>query len=170
MAIEILLVSNQIILGVSGKDHPFPIYFDRGVPIILATDDGGVLRTDLSEQYVVIASNYPNIRYLDFKKFVRNSIEYSFLKGKGIWAYKGDYSRLAPACSGCGPGCKDPDARCKAFLNNNEKAKIEWKLEGDLAAFEEKYAREMDQMQYNNIPRCKANNEKREAIYYYYLI
>jgi adenosine deaminase len=89
VAIEILPVSNQIILRVSGKDHPFLVYFDRGVPIVIATDDGGVLRTDLSEQYVVIARNYPNIRYQDFKEFVRNSIEYSFLKGKGIWAYKG---------------------------------------------------------------------------------
>ena len=167
VAVEILPISNEIILGVSGKDHPFPIYFDRGVPIVLATDDAGVLRTDLSDQYVVIASNYPNIGYQDFKKFVRNSIEYSFLKGKGIWASKGNYSRLAPACSGCSPGCKNPDARSKAFLNNNEKAKIEWKLEGDLAAFEEKYAREMDLVRYN-IPRCDANNEKSEDTDYYY--
>jgi adenosine deaminase len=167
VAIEILPVSNQIILGVSGKDHPFPVYFDRGVPIVLATDDGGMLRTDLSEQYVVIASNYPDIRYQDFKEFVRNSIEYSFLKGKGIWASKGDYSRLTTACSGCSPGCKDPDARCKGFLSSNEKAKIEWKLEGDLAAFEENYANEKDQMQYDNMPRCE-NSEKSEAVDYYY--
>ena len=41
------------------------------MPIILASDDGGVLRTDLSEQFVVIASEYPQIKYKDLKKFVR---------------------------------------------------------------------------------------------------
>ena len=59
VAIEIMPVSNQEILGVTGKDHPFPIYFSRGVPIVLASDDAEVLRTDLSEQFVVIASEYP---------------------------------------------------------------------------------------------------------------
>ncbi len=138
--IEIMPVSNQIVLGVRGKDHPLPIYFDRGVPIVLASDDAGLLRTDLSEQYVVIASEYPQIKYGDFKKFVRNSIEYSFLQGRGIWASKGDYSKLVAECSGCSPESKNPSAKCKAFLDSSEKARMEWKLEGDLAAFEEKYA------------------------------
>jgi len=30
--------------------------------------------------------------------------------------------------------------RCRAFLNRNEKAMAEWRLEGDLTAFEEKIA------------------------------
>jgi hypothetical protein len=141
VAIEIMPVSNQIILGVTGKDHPAPIYFEHGVPIVLASDDPGVLRTDLSEQFVVIASEYPNIKYLDIKKFVRNSIEYSFLQGRSIWSSQGDYSKLVAECSGCSPGSKDCNAKCKSFLDSNEKAKIEWKLEGDLAAFEKKYAK-----------------------------
>jgi hypothetical protein len=141
VAIEIMPVSNQIILGVTGKDHPAPIYFEHGVPMVLASDDPGVLRTDLSEQFVVIASEYPNIKYLDIKKFVRNSIEYSFLQGRSIWSSQGDYSKLATECSGSSPGSKDCNAKCKSFLDSNEKAKIEWKLEGDLAAFEKKYAK-----------------------------
>jgi hypothetical protein len=141
VAIEIMPVSNQIILGVAGKDHPFPIYFDRGVPIVLASDDAGLLRTDLSEQFVIIAREYPKIKYKDFKKFVRNSIEYSFLRGGSIWASKGDYTRLVAECSRCSPLSKNPNAKCKAFLDSSEKARVEWKLEGDLAAFEEKYAK-----------------------------
>jgi len=141
VAIEIMPVSNQIILGVTGKDHPFPIYFDRSVPIILASDDAGLLRTDLSEQFVIIASEYPKIKYKDFKKFVRNSIEYSFLRGESIWASKGDYSKLVAECSRCSLGSKNPNAKCKAFLDSSEKARVAWKLEGDLAAFEEKYAK-----------------------------
>jgi hypothetical protein len=141
VAIEIMPVSNQIILGVTGKDHPAPIYFEHGVPMVLASDDPGVLRTDLSEQFVVIDSEYPYIKYLDIKKFVRNSIEYSFLQGRSIWSSQGDYSKLITECSGCSPGSKDCNAKCKSFLDSNEKAKIEWKLEGDLAAFEKKYAK-----------------------------
>lgn len=141
VAIEIMPVSNQIILGVTGEDHPFPIYFEQGVPIVLASDDPGVLRTDLSEQFVTIAREYPDIKYIDFKKFVRNSIEYSFLQGRGIWSSQGDYSKLAAECSGCNPGSKCANAKCKSFLNSNDKAKIEWKLEGDLAAFEKKYVK-----------------------------
>jgi hypothetical protein len=142
VAIEIMPVSNQIILGVTGEDHPFPIYFEQGVPIVLASDDPGVLRTDLSEQFVTIAREYPDIKYIDFKKFVRNSIEYSFLQGRGIWSSQGDYSKLAAECCGCIPGSKGANAKCKSFLDSNDKAKIEWKLEGDLAAFEKKYVKE----------------------------
>lgn len=136
VAIEIMPVSNQVILGVTGIDHPFPVYFERGVPIVLASDDAGVLRTDLSEQFVVIASDYPQIRYRDFKKFVRNSIEYSFLRGRSIWSSQGDYSQLVAECSRCSPGTKDLNAECKTFLDSNEKAQIQWKLEEDLVAFE----------------------------------
>jgi hypothetical protein len=142
IAIEIMPVSNQEILGVSGKDHPFPVYFEHQVPIVLASDDPGVLRTDLSEQFVIIASDYPQITYPDFKMFVRNSIEYSFLQGKGIWASKGDYSQSVPECSMCRIGSMNPDARCRAFLNSSEKARMEWKLERDFAEFERRYSEE----------------------------
>lgn len=141
VAIEIMPVSNRVILGVAGEDHPFPVYFEHGVPVVLASDDAGVLRTDLSEQFVVVASDYPQIKYQDFKKFVRNSIEFSFLDGRGIWSSKGDYATLVPECSGSIPGSENPDEKCKAFLDENEKARIEWKLEGDLASFEKKYSK-----------------------------
>jgi len=134
VAVEIMPVSNQEILGVSGEDHPFPIYLSRGVPIVLASDDPGVLRTDLTEQFVIIAHTYPQVNYSDIKSFVRNSLEYSFLRGDGIWAIPGNYSEIRKECAGCRPGtvCEE----CKAFLDKNEKAKAQWRLEGDLALFE----------------------------------
>lgn len=157
IAVEIMPMSNRIILGVSEKDHPFPVYFENGVPIVLASDDPGVLRTDLSEQFVIIASDYPNVKYKDFKRFVRNSIEYSFLQGRGIWASKGDYSQLAAECSRCSPGSDDSDAECEAFLDINEKARIEWELERDLVAFEENYAEwtaDAKLQDYDIVPAC----------------
>ena len=134
VAVEIMPVSNEEILGVSGEDHPFPIYLSRGVPIVLASDDPGVLRTDLTEQFVVIAHTYPQVNYSDFKQFIRNSLEHSFLRGGGIWAFPGSYSQLRKECAGCRPGtgCEE----CKVYLDKNEKAKAQWRLEGDLAFFE----------------------------------
>ena len=152
VAIEIMPVSNQVILGVSGEDHPFPVYFKRGVPIVLASDDAGVLRTDLSEQFVIIASDYPQIKYRDFKKFVRNSIEYSFLQGRSIWwSSKGDYSKLIPECASCRTGSKQINVKCKAFLDSSDKAAMQWKLEEDLAAFEKGYAKGKQDMESNSL-------------------
>jgi hypothetical protein len=135
VAIEIMPVSNKEILGVSGEDHPFPVYLSREVPIVLASDDPGVLRTDLAEQFVIIASDYPQVSYSDIKTFARNSLEYSFLRGEGIWAVAGNCSQIRKECAGCLPGteCRE----CRAFLDKSDKAKAEWRLEGDLAAFED---------------------------------
>jgi adenosine deaminase len=79
IAIEINLTSNDFILGLSGNKHPVLIYDKYKVPIVICSDDAGVLRTDLTEQYVILAKNYPQISYKSIKRFVFNSIEYSFM-------------------------------------------------------------------------------------------
>jgi adenosine deaminase len=79
VAVEINLTSNEFILGVKGSEHPIMLYHDSGVPIVLSTDDPGILRTNLSEQYALAAMRYPKLGYADFKEFSMNSIIYSFL-------------------------------------------------------------------------------------------
>jgi adenosine deaminase len=79
VAVEINLTSNEFILGVKGSGHPLMLYHDSGVPIVLSTDDPGILRTNLSEQYALAAMRYPKLTYADFKQFSMNSITYSFL-------------------------------------------------------------------------------------------
>lgn len=73
------------------------------------------------------------MNYSDIKSFVRNRLEYSFLLGDGIWAKPGSYSQIREECAGCHPGtgCEE----CETFLDNNEKAKAQWRLERDLAFF-----------------------------------
>jgi len=44
--VEINITSNDLILGVSGKNHPLPIYRESGVPVALSTDDEGVSRIE----------------------------------------------------------------------------------------------------------------------------
>jgi adenosine deaminase/adenosine deaminase CECR1 len=79
IAIEINFSSNDFILGISGNKHPILLYKVYNVPIVISTDDAGVLRTDLTQQYLILARDYPSISYQDIKKMVFNSINYSFL-------------------------------------------------------------------------------------------
>ncbi|MCK5682780.1 adenosine deaminase [bacterium] len=76
--IEINLTSNQFVLGVKGDSHPYRIYSSYGVPLVICTDDSGILRNNLSNEYMLLASRYqPD--YLKIKEYVYNSIKYSFL-------------------------------------------------------------------------------------------
>jgi adenosine deaminase/adenosine deaminase CECR1 len=78
IAVEINLTSNDLILGVRGANHPLPVYRKYGVPIVLSTDDEGVSRTHLTQEYQRAVLTY-GLSYADLKTIVRNSIEYSFL-------------------------------------------------------------------------------------------
>ena len=78
IAVEINLTSNEFILGVKDDAHPFKIYKDSGIPIIISTDDPGILRTSLTEEYTLAAYRY-DLSYEDLKQIVYNSVHYSFL-------------------------------------------------------------------------------------------
>lgn len=80
IAVEINLVSNEFILKVKNDRHPISLYEQFHVPVVISTDDAGVLRTNLIEQYVLLANRYPEISYKDIKRFVYNSIKYSFIE------------------------------------------------------------------------------------------
>ena len=58
VAVEINLTSNDMILGVRGKDHPLPAYLAAGVPVVLSTDDAGVSRINLTNEYFRAARDY----------------------------------------------------------------------------------------------------------------
>ena len=77
-AIEINFTSNEFILGVKGRAHPYLIYSAYNVPIVICTDDSGVSRNNLSSEYVLLATRYKT-SYKTVKKYVYNSINYSFL-------------------------------------------------------------------------------------------
>jgi adenosine deaminase len=78
VAVEISLTSNDLILGVRGKDHPFPAYLAARVPVVLSTDDAGVSRIDLTNEYFRAARDY-GLGYAQLKAIARNSLAYSFL-------------------------------------------------------------------------------------------
>lgn len=78
--IEINLVSNEFILKVKENRHPITLYKEFRVPIVISSDDAGVLRTNMTEQFVLLAKRYKDFSYSDIKQFVYNSINYSFIK------------------------------------------------------------------------------------------
>ena len=82
--IEINLASNEFILKVKDGRHPFTLYKEFNVPIVISTDDAGILRTNMTEQYVLLAKRYPDVTYATIKQYVYNSINYSFIQDASV--------------------------------------------------------------------------------------
>ncbi|MFC5979887.1 amidohydrolase family protein [Flavobacterium salmonis] len=82
--IEINLASNEFILKVKEGRHPFSLYKEFNVPIVISTDDAGILRTNMTEQYVLLAKRYPDVSYETIKQYVYNSINYSFIQDVSV--------------------------------------------------------------------------------------
>jgi adenosine deaminase len=78
VVVEINLTSNDLILGVRGKDHPLPAYLAAGVPVVLSSDDAGISRIDLTNEYVRAARDY-GLGYRTLKAIARNALIYAFL-------------------------------------------------------------------------------------------
>src|ERR1043165_3925443 len=78
VAVEITLTSNDVVLGVHGKYHPLMAYKAAKVPVVLSTDDAGVSRIDLTNEYFRAARDYP-LDYRALKSISRASIEHAFL-------------------------------------------------------------------------------------------
>lgn len=132
--VEICLTSNEAILNVKGNDHPFPLYWAAGVPVTLATDDEGISRIDLSNEYQLAVQRY-GLKYDDLKRLARNSLEYSFLKGQSLWQSP-RYITLTSVCTTDTPGLTTLSKPCTTLLKESDRARAQWQLEADFAAFE----------------------------------
>jgi adenosine deaminase len=136
--IEINLTSNEGILGISGANHPLPIYRKAGVPVALSTDDEGVSRIDLTHEYVKAAMDF-NLTYADLKQMARTGMEHNFLPGQSLWAEQDKFTVPAAACRPLQLGSQNPSANCKAFLESNQKAAAQWEQEKRFREFETKW-------------------------------
>jgi adenosine deaminase/adenosine deaminase CECR1 len=132
--VEICLTSNDVILGVKDAMHPLPDYWQAGVPVTLATDDEGVSRIDLSHEYWRAATTY-GLGYRNLKSLARNSLTYSFLAGASLWQSLTPL-RVVDACVNDPPGSAVPSATCQAFLQANDRARLQWRLEQEFVTFE----------------------------------
>ncbi len=135
--VEICLTSNDVILGVTGKHHPLREYLSRGVPVALATDDEGVSRIDITNEYLRAAYEQ-GVDYRTLKRMSRAGLEHAFVEGKSMWKDAGAFVPVAE-CAGDRPGSATLSGTCAAYLAANEKARLEWELESRFAAFEAKW-------------------------------
>ena len=76
--VEINLTSNDFIEGIKGDAHPVTLYRKYGVPFVISTDDAGVTRHNLANEYMLFASRYKP-SYADVKKLSYNGVRYAFL-------------------------------------------------------------------------------------------
>jgi len=73
------------------------------------------------------------VSYAQLKAFVRQSLTAAFVPGASLWAAAGPPTLVAPCAGGMASA---PPAACAAFLATSERARLQWKLETQLAAFE----------------------------------
>ena len=134
--VEINLTSNDVILGITGDNHPLPQYLRAHVPVALSTDDEGVSRIDLTHEFVRAAVTYRLI-YPQLKQFARASIEHSFLPGTSLWqpTTPETLSTPVPACR-TQLGAVAPTGACATLIHTSEKASQQWELERRFQTFE----------------------------------
>ncbi len=136
--VEINLTSNDEILGVSGDEHPLPVYMKYGVPVAISTDDEGVARSDMTHEYLRAVEGY-RLPYMELKRMTRQSIEHSFLPGESLWASTKPAFVPVKVCAVDSAGSTTPSAACGKFLAANDRAREQWKLEQEFAKFEKRF-------------------------------
>ncbi len=136
--VEICLSSNEGILGVKGDAHPFMLYRRAGVPVSINTDDEAISRSNLTMEFVLAASRY-DLRYADLLELARNSLEYAFMPGDGLYVER-DYARLRPGFAKVRDSQWTPSAEARAAMQSDLKLRLQVRLEREIVAFERSLA------------------------------
>jgi adenosine deaminase len=135
--VEICLTSNDTILGIKGSRHPLSLLLAAGVPVALASDDAGVSRTSLSDEYRK-AVEEQGLAYPQLKEMARTSLQHAFRAGRGLWkSVRG--TATVDECRADTPGAGEPTAGCRDFLRNSAKAQLQWQLEREFHEFERSF-------------------------------
>jgi adenosine deaminase len=133
VAVEINLTSNDR-FGASGSYHPLNLYRAAGVPVTLSTDNTGMARVDLSNEYVRAAYEH-KLNYSDLKYVARTGMQVTFLSGQSLWKNM-QIGVPVKACSSDKLGSANPSVACKDFLSKSTKATLQWRYEQQLEKFE----------------------------------
>jgi hypothetical protein len=136
VAIEICLSSNDLILGVRGPRHPLSAFIKYGVPVMLATDDEGVARSSMTNEYMKAAQEQ-GLGYTELKAMARTSLQHCFVDGQSLWQDAKHFVRVEQ-CGHSNPHSVSQE--CIDFLRLNRKADMQWRLEQDFDDFESSVA------------------------------
>ena len=139
VCVETCLSSNDMLLNVSGEQHPFETYLSHGVPVTLCVDDGGIFRRHITDEFVRAVQEH-KISYLSVKTILRNGLQYSRLRGESIWIddeiEKGVRSEFVFIYE----REWEPGEAAIAIMERSEKAKMQVKQERKIRALEERWA------------------------------
>ena len=135
--VEINLTSNDVILGIKYPYHPFELYMEYDVPMALSTDDEGVSRIDLTHEYQRATQTF-DLSFARLRALSRNALQYNFLPGAALFddTFSGE---ISGPCAGELAADDRLSEDCQAFLDQSEKAALQWDLEKRFAAFDESF-------------------------------
>ena len=131
--VEINLTSNDDVLGIRGKRHPFPTYRKFGVPVALSTDDEGI---DASISAMNTCGGRELRPDLCRPEADRAGEPRAQLPAGSEVAGAGRLHRSCVRLPSDTAGGDQPSASCAAFLKASAKAAQQWELERRFSAFE----------------------------------
>lgn len=132
--VEDCLLSHEVVRGMRGRANVLPMYLRAGVPVALATDDEGIVRSQLTWYFERAVTGY-HLSYVMLKRMVRDSLEHAFVPGASVWRAPEQFSP-APACKGERMDGPPKAASCRQLLAHSERAALEWREEVELNRFE----------------------------------
>jgi adenosine deaminase len=106
------------------------------VPVTINTDDEGILRTNITMEYVRAVRSW-GLSYREVKELARNSLEYSFLPGESLWQDH-DYRRARkPFTELRARGWSGANEAEKRSLASSDRAAVQARLERAFVEFEQ---------------------------------
>ena len=106
------------------------------MPFHLSTDDEGVSRIDLTNEYVRAGTDQ-HLDYRALKQSARASLEHSFLHGESLWSAPDTFTVAQRGCALPVRGSDAPGVSCETVFQTSEKARQQWELERRFALYEE---------------------------------
>jgi hypothetical protein len=132
--VEDCLYSHEVVRGMRGRENVLPIYLGAGVPVALATDDEGIVRSELTWYFQRAVEGY-HLDYVTLKRMVRDSLDHAFVPGSSLW--RGPEQFLAVPVCNAEPAVGPPrTAACRRYLASSERAALEWREEVEFNRFE----------------------------------
>lgn len=132
--VEDCIYSHELVRGMTGADNVLPIYLRAGVPVAIATDDEGIVRSELTWYFKRAVVGY-HVDYPTLKRMVRDSLDHAFVPGASLWTAPENFTMVG-ACAKERLESEPASAGCRELLAGSERARLEWREEVEFARFE----------------------------------
>jgi adenosine deaminase len=135
--VEDCVYSHEMVRGMTGADNVLPIYLRAGVPVAIATDDEGIVRSELTWYFKRAVVGY-HVDYGTLKRMVRDSLDHAFVLGASLWSAPENFTMVG-ACANDRLEPEPSSAGCRELLAGSERARLEWKEEVQFVRFEAQF-------------------------------